>query len=753
MTLRRCQGLGAELRQGLLVGDVGRAWSQSSRTVGQLQESLDELAVSGAGQRQGIERRVSDVQRQLEVLAQGMESGQLDRAGARSLVLEVSVELRALERAVLGTNQRAAARILESSQTFRAMILVFVIVGLLLLSAFSFLIIVDFFGTISAFVKVSRRIRTGEVGVLIKDVGSDELGELGQSFNVMSRYLASRRRRQNIYNSIVTKLNSTVGVQETAEIFLDEIITKTNLEMGAVYLGGQEGQQEEELLSLLAASSFSTAMVPEVVMVGEGVIGTAARRRQPVYLGPIPVSAFIVDAGVASLNPTNLMVLPMIYVGNLIGVLVLGSFGDFGKDERAFIEELVFQFTVSVANGVYHESVLEKAQALESKNDEVMKQKARVEAANEELSKANKVKSEFLANVTHELRTPLNSILGYTEMLQEDMGQEQLEVYGGDLRVIRRNAENLYELISNLLDLSSLESGELKLTPGRFDLGQLVREVYETGRPVAKERAIELVYTQASEEVLVESDRMRCRQILLNLMSNAIKFTEEGSVELSVGLRGGHSAWVKVKDTGIGISAEHQALIFRKFSQLDGSATRRYGGVGLGLAIAQRLCVSLGGRIELSSEPGEGSVFTVSLPLSWGVEQGEAPKYTSTSRHNAIRQDVVFLNEDVGELANLRGQLQEHGLTVLNVFSLDEARQALRQHAVGVLLLGVGSWGGDVDERRDVEGLIDVLVERQCVVCSLGGSPIAESIESSGALKLVRLDRGDGVMAFVRDDL
>jgi signal transduction histidine kinase len=233
------------------------------------------------------------------------------------------------------------------------------------------------------------------------------------------------------------------------------------------------------------------------------------------------------------------------------------------------------------------------------------------------LEAANAAKTFFLANVSHELRTPLNAVIGYSEMLEEEARALQ-DRFVPDLRKIQSAARHLLELINELLDLSKMEAGHMELEPEEVDLDALLREVAATVEPLVRQNGSTLELRASPELGRVRADPGRLRQVLLNLLGNAAKFTQGGQVRLEAErtAAGGRPELVlRVVDTGIGISPEQAERLFQPFTQADSGIHRKYGGTGLGLAISRRFCRLMGGDITLQSEPGRGSTFTVRLPV------------------------------------------------------------------------------------------------------------------------------------------
>jgi signal transduction histidine kinase len=244
--------------------------------------------------------------------------------------------------------------------------------------------------------------------------------------------------------------------------------------------------------------------------------------------------------------------------------------------------------------------------------------------AKEAAEAANRAKSTFLANMSHELRTPLNAIIGYSEMLQEEADVQEQEVLRTDLQKIRLAGKHLLELINGILDLSKIEAGKMGLDLETFAVAELVQEVVTTIRPLADKNANTLDVQIAGDAGIMYADMTKVRQALLNLLSNACKFTSQGAVHLQVHRSTRQDiAWLtfRVRDTGIGLSPAQQARLFQSFTQADASTTRKYGGTGLGLTISRHFCRMMGGDISVESELGQGATFTIHMPAQ---VEGEA---------------------------------------------------------------------------------------------------------------------------------
>ncbi|MEP7016237.1 MAG: response regulator, partial [Verrucomicrobiota bacterium] len=252
-----------------------------------------------------------------------------------------------------------------------------------------------------------------------------------------------------------------------------------------------------------------------------------------------------------------------------------------------------------------------------------------VAKAKEAAETANKTKSLFLANMSHELRTPLNAILGYSEMLQEEAVDRQLEnEFGGDLKKINFAGKHLLSLINDILDLSKIEAGKMELFLEDFDVAELIDEVASTIQPIVDKNCNTLSIVRTPDLGVMHADQIKMRQALFNLLSNAAKFTRDGKVTVNASRQAmDGSDWIvfRVADTGIGLSPEQIVKLFQDFTQADASTTRRFGGTGLGLALTRRFCQMMGGDVTVHSVPGEGSIFTIKLPAVVSETIPEAP--------------------------------------------------------------------------------------------------------------------------------
>jgi signal transduction histidine kinase/DNA-binding response OmpR family regulator/HAMP domain-containing protein len=328
---------------------------------------------------------------------------------------------------------------------------------------------------------------------------------------------------------------------------------------------------------------------------------------------------------------------------------------------------------------------------------EIKRHAAQLELARDQAMAATRAKSQFLTNMSHELRTPLNAIIGITEMLKEEAEETGEEPLIEPLDRIHHAGAHLLALINEILDLAKIESGKFELHPEEVDLGCLMEDVARTAMPLAEKNGNRLDISIASDLGRVQLDPLRTSQVVLNLLSNACKFTRNGAVTLRASREtgsGGDLVIISVQDTGIGLTEDQCAKLFQEFTQADGSTTRKYGGTGLGLAISRRLCRLMGGEIEVRSTVGKGSTFTVTLPAGKG-STGK-PGSHSDLRHSPIysqpsgqgRRALVIDDEDTSRDI-LRQILTREGFDVMTAESGLQGVQMARDFRPSIITLDV----------------------------------------------------------------
>lgn len=486
----------------------------------------------------------------------------------------------------------------------------------------------------------AERFRRGEVEARSRQGGANEFGALAASFNAMAEAIQGEWQRQEAAAGIAAVMLREEELHAFCRGLLRALLERTGSQIGAVYLLNDRQTDFDHFesigLSPAGRASFCATWL-------EGEFGAALSTGQIQHLREIPETARFTFAAVSGdFHPREIITIPVPGKANVVAVISLASVRGYPEPVVRLVRDLWAVLT-SRFNGVLaSEKIRNLADRLDQQNQELQVQQEELEAQAEELRKqteelqqqngelerqrrrlqeSGRLKSQFLSNMSHELRTPLNSVLALSRVLVMQAGGKLNPEEIGYLEIIERNGRNLLTLINDILDLSKIEAGRMPVRPKPFALREVLENVMEGLAPLAREKGILLCREIPEELPRLESDEIRVTQILQNLIGNAVKFTPAGSVTVSASA-GSERVSIGVADTGIGIAPQDLSVIFDEFRQVDGSSSRRHEGTGLGLAIADKAARMLGGDISVVSTPGQGSLFTLNLPLKW---PGEPP--------------------------------------------------------------------------------------------------------------------------------
>jgi len=519
------------------------------------------------------------------------------------------------------------------------------------------------------------------------------------------------------------------------------------------------------------------AKIPDSFSLKEGLLGQVATNRESILLSDVPDNYLTIGSALGQDNPRHLTIAPAIADDTTQGVIELGFLQPVGPEVMTFLDQAAGAIGVALRSARFrsdlqnllHETqrqsdelqvqteelrvsneeleeqgnalkeqqarleqqqieleqtnaqLEEQAQQLEVQRDDLARSNAAVELKARELEQTSRYKSDFLANMSHELRTPLNSLLILSKLLGDNPKGNLTEEQVKYATTIQSSGNDLLQLINDILDLSKIEAGHVQIRPESVSLDRLTRDMLQVFQPIADEHGLAFDIKVPDESpATVDTDRQRLEQILKNLLSNAFKFTEQGSVTLEIAPAGKDKIALSVTDTGIGIAEEQQREIFEAFRQADGTISRKYGGTGLGLSISRELARLLGGTIALTSTPGEGSRFALTIPRAYDpeliAERDEpaitpapakpAPAVTATEarpKPRVIRrveddreslrtaERILLVVEDDSTFAGIvRDLAHEMGFQCLVAGTAEEALELAREYKPSAVVLDVG---------------------------------------------------------------
>jgi len=561
----------------------------------------------------------------------------------------------------------------ELRATLRDLFVIIGITGIALSLILTFLFTGKLRKQITDLSDATEKTRDGNFNYKIKVRSNDEIGNLGQAFNLMLDELEKNQKAKTEYSEFITLINQNPTLREISEVALEKIIKTCGFLIGALYI------VEGDKLNLLSSYGHDKAKTVskdefgffDLLMRDQDILEITSEEKLP-----------IVSAGLTSLKLKYLLLVPVFYNNKIISILELGSISKPSNDVKEYLQKIKEQLAIGLTNANALMQLENFVSELKTLNDEYQKQNIKIKKQNDTLvelhnelttqakelefqkqkaEESTKLKSQFLASMSHELRTPMNSILGLTELILEkaDLNEKNHE----RLEVVLNSGRRLMALINDILDLSKIEAGKMDLIDEEVVLEELINEASNSVYPLIENKGITFeIEKDTNTQIVIKTDKGKVLQVLINLLGNAVKFTDSGNIKLKI-YEEEDRLYFDVSDTGIGISEEDQKVIFDEFRQADGSTTRKYGGTGLGLSICKKIAELMEGDLTIKSEPGTGTTFTFSFPFKL-VEADNKEKVNSPNIQSLIKNikhPILVIDDDkearytIGQYLNSKG--------------------------------------------------------------------------------------------------
>lgn len=601
-------------------------------------------------------------------------------------------------------------------------------------------------------------------------ITKDEFGEVATTYNEMvgalEKFSANEKQYRKVleeenwlktkYGEIAIKVQRSQQLESFGQLFMANIAPMVEATCGIFYFKGDKQNSYSKIASY--ADNGDKDLGKESFRIGEGLIGQCALNHEVILLEKVPEDYIDIKSGLGSATPTSLIIIPIEFDGEVIGVIELAKFTSYTPMQRRLLEQVCNSIGPNLNRITNHmeiarllsesqtlteelqtqsEELQQQQEELRTINDELHEENRRteektkeleiiqgdLEQKNREILLSSKYKSEFLANMSHELRTPLNSMLILSQILAEnDQGnltRKQIEY----AETIHSSGNDLLNLINDILDLAKIESGKVQVYPEQLQLSDIKAFVERQFSPVSKYKGLDFnIIFEKNIPTTIFTDDQRLKQILKNLLSNAFKFTNNGSITLRVepGTEETNSKIIfSVTDTGIGIDKEKQEVIFEAFSQVDGTTSRKYGGTGLGLSISRELSQLLGGYVTVESIEGHGSTFSLYLPdyenninedaglLVAATEEEQllmddaltnifqvssvqnSDLYTEDLNEDLENKHVLIVDDDMRNVFALTSALERQNMNVIFAENGIEAIEILNSNKVDIVLMDI----------------------------------------------------------------
>ena len=636
-------------------------------------------------------------------------SSRTRKSGAESIQVEkIMHEIRDVSGFAKNRGDAFYAAALATNNDIKSHWALFVAIILLLSLIVAWFLLKAIKDPLVALTTTAEAFRQGKLDTRCGYASNDEFGALTSLFNTMA---ATIQTEMNINNNAVY-LSDVMLREDEAHSFCRELlkglIEHTGSQVGAVYFLNEAKTTFEHFESIGLGAGGRAAFSATA---REGELGAALATRQIQRITDIPEDSRFTFAAVSGVfMPREILTIPIFSDHTVSAVISLASVRAYDTASIRLVNVIWNPLTARMNGVLSIQKITALAATLEQQNREldaqkrelvsqsaeVTEQNTELEMQKRQLSEANRLKSAFLSNMSHELRTPLNSVIALSGVLSRRLATTLPAEERSYLEIIERNGKGLLTLINDILDLSRIEAGREELSVSRCAVHELAGELVAMIAPQAIEKKIALLNQVAADLPLITTDPDKLRHILQNLIGNAVKFTEQGQVTVTATMQG-EEMFITVTDTGIGITTDQIPFIFDEFRQADDSTSRKYGGAGLGLAIAKKYAQLLGGRITVESTPNQGSAFTLRIPLALGLpsdSQTHATGRFASKRSTGLipvpfgqGQTILVVEDNESAIIQLTDILQTQGYRVAVAHNGQEALARIAQTLPDAMIL------------------------------------------------------------------
>ncbi|HVE49242.1 MAG TPA: response regulator [Casimicrobiaceae bacterium] len=670
---------------------------------------------------------------------------------------------------------------------FGGILLTLVIVGIAQL--------ISFFGVdyivnpLRAMAQGALNISRGDLSQRVPVRSKDEIGVLATAFNHMTESLSTMTHAQqrrlaelSTLHDIGIVMSSTLDQKRLVDLTLQAVVGRLSYDRGMFFRYDDEKRALVDGRFAGASKALDATLSELEIPLDEkhGLLATVALNGESVLSEEAGAATLAIERPMSHLcGSRSFLAAPVKFEGRTLGIVVVESLGKpLTAADLSLVATLCSQLAVAMANAAGYRQIEQLNVNLEQKvaerTAELQLQQDQLKEVNERLRQATRHKSEFLARMSHELRTPLNAIIGYSEMLIEEHESPADKPLTEDLKKIHSSGNHLLSLINDILDLSKVEAGKMERYIESVDVATLVNDVQATVRPLVEKGGNAFSVVCPANIAPIRTDITKLRQILLNLLSNAGKFTNRGTVSLTVGEASkAGKRWLSfvVKDSGIGISAQQMKNLFQEFAQADVSTSRRYGGTGLGLAICKRYSEMMGGHIDAESTLGQGTTLTVWLPADTPdaisrTQNDAAVAATKEGDEPTDKRTVLVIDDDASTREIISRFLSKDGFrTVLASNGESGLKLAKELHptaiTLDVMMPGVDGWTVLAQlkadpELADIPVIVVSILDEKDMGYSLGAADyMAKPIDRERLLAIVRKhcrDSAHGRVLVVDDD-